>query len=145
MSEYLVVDTCVLVNAERGHPADDPRRRRREAFLAHLATEDAVILLSAKLLAEYNRQLPQTQSDALRRFFETADMPGRSLMNWSKRWGGAERSQARGCGFPAHDDHLLRTALRDGPSTLATEEQALLRTDRCIQRHFDIHVHDPAD
>jgi hypothetical protein len=65
--------------------------------------------------------------------------------NWKRRWSGADQEKARKCMYPREDDHVLRTAIKGNPTTIFSEEKAMLASDACIYRAFEVHVTDPCE
>jgi len=143
-----VIDTQVLVRAN-GQVADDEdlknALRHRLRLLGRILGRELTVLVSAKLLAEYADKVREPRNDWVRAFLELLASPNANVVtNWAD-WPAGRRDAARKCRFPKHDQHLLRTALRDGEATVVTEESALLKTDACIHREFRIHVRKPAE
>jgi hypothetical protein len=147
MTQECVVDTTVLqkVNAPLTHePAERSAFVKRVNLLTQIQQGSMTVLISTKLIAEYERQVRSPRNDHVRLFFELIQDPGRRTFNWRKRWSGADREHARRCRYPREDDHVLRTAIRPGSSTIIfTEEQPMLRADQCVYRRFQVHIHPP--
>lgn len=142
MPEECVIDTSVLPKANAPMTS---RARRRSVFvrridlLVDVQEGRKTVLISEKLLAEYKRKLPSPRNDYIRAFFELVLDPSRRIKNWA-RWPGGDREKARKCGFPAHEDHVLRTAIRPNPSVIVTEDQKMLNADACIYRAFRVQI-----
>lgn len=145
MPDLVVVDTCVLQKANapivvgvKGHS----KFSKRLKLLSRLSRGHLTVMISAKLIAEYRRNVPEPRNDFVRAFFELLAKPSGAVVNWC-RWSGQHRSYARGCRFPHEDDHVLRTAICDSGSTILSEEDRMLVTDACIHRKLRVHVVDP--
>lgn len=146
MVDECVIDTNVLqrANAPLIHePREGSQFRRRLAILERISRGHLIVLWSRQLLAEYTRNIREPRNDQVRVFFEILDRPGRAIMNWYAPWSGNRVDMCRRCRYPEHDDHLLRTAIRPAPSTIFTEENALLGTGRCIYRRFRVRIRCP--
>lgn len=139
-----VIDTDVLqkANAPILSPPG-PMFRRRVALLARIRNGQLVVLMSARVLAEYGQKVREPRNDYVKLFLELASDPRRARMNWVRHWSGKYRSYVSKCRFPHHDLHLLRTAVRPNGATIYTEEGPLLRTDQCIHRYLRVHVAEP--
>jgi hypothetical protein len=145
MSDLVVVDTGVLQKANA--PVDEDVRERskfkkRLDLLARLKQHQLTVLISKKLLAEYQRQVSKPRNDFVRAFYELLTSPGVAVPNWPA-WSGKRRSDASFCRFPREDYHVLRTAICPSGSTILSEEHRMLVTDACIHRKFHVHVIDP--
>lgn len=141
------IDTTVLqkTNAPITQPRAGPQFRRRMTLLGRISDGEIVVLISSKLLQEYQRQIPLPRNDAIKLFFEllSSARSDRVVWSWKPRWSGADREKARDCRFPAEDDHVLRTAIRPRPSFIITEEYRMLTADDCIYRAFGVHIQEP--
>lgn len=140
-----VVDTVVLRKANAPlnvQPRQHREFQRRLGLLIKIAEGKLIVLFSAKLMGEYEKQVPEPRNMYMAAFFALLSTPGRAVQNWSP-WRGRERQNARACRFPCEDDHVLRTALRPNGSTIYTEEHRMLVTDACIHRRFRVHVRKP--
>lgn len=144
MPNEVVIDTTVLVAANKmltAPPRANSKFRRRLDLLAQLRDGVITVLISERLLHEYKRQIPRPRNDFVDAFFKLLLDSG-SAINHYAQWRGGDRDRARYCRFPREDDHVLRTAWRDNPSTILTEEQRMLSADACIYREFRVHIHD---
>lgn len=142
MPEECVIDTTVLQKANAPITVPPSRRSlfvRRIGLLVDVQTGRKTVLISEKLLAEYERKLPSPRNDYIRAFFEIVLDPARRIENWAP-WPGGERQKARKCRFPKHDAHVLRTAIRPDASVILTEDQKMLDADACIYRAFRVHI-----
>lgn len=146
VARHCVIDTMILQKANA--PIRVPLRegsliRGRLNLLRRIQNAELVVLVSKKLLHEYREHVRSPRNDAVTAFFALVAAPDgrRAISNWHTPWSTAEQEKAGKCGFPKHDDHLLRTAiLPDDASTIVTEETRLLKTDDCIYRAFGVHV-----
>lgn len=149
-SRECVIDTMVLQIANTPMTSGVPPRghfKLRLDLLEAISTGRMIILASQRLIAEYQRQLVAPRNETIKVFFEllTGASSNCVVWNWKKRWSLGEQERARHCRYPRHDDHLLRTAIRDNRSaTVVTEESALLNTNDCIYRSFRVHILRPA-
>jgi len=112
---------------------------RRLAVLRGIREGRIVALHSPRLIQEYEQHVKEPRNEFVRAFFELLDDVGRATYNWHP-WTGAVKEKAKKCRFPPEDYHVLRTAIRGNPSTIITEEDRVLRTDRCIYRRLRVHV-----
>jgi len=144
MGERVVVDTGVLqkANAPVGENVRERSKfRKRLELLSSLRQGRFTVLISVKLLAEYQRQVSKPRNDFVRAFFELLNLSG-SKWNWC-RWSGQNRAHAIACRFPREDYHVLRTTVCSTGSTILSEEHRMLVTDQCIHRRLRVHVVDP--
>jgi hypothetical protein len=147
MPQECVVDTMVLQKANAAITVAPGERSRfvvRLKLLQKIQSHQIRVLLSKKLLDEYNRQIKAPRNDYIKTFFELLGSPDFPIWNWKKRWSGGMRNQAAACGFPMEDTHVLRTAIRANPTTIISEENAMLSADACIYLHFRVHIQDIA-
>ena len=145
MHDLVVVDTSVLQKANAPlnvNPGEASKFTKRLHLLSKLKEGHLRALISKKLLAEYQRQVPKPRNHYVRAFFELLYKPDRAVPNWC-RWSGPVRSHACKCRFPREDSHVLRTAVCDTGSTILSEEHRMLITDACIHRRLRVHVIDP--
>jgi hypothetical protein len=139
-----VIDTNVLqkVNAPiTKEPKTKRKFAKRLALLHRIAKRELQVLVSQRLLTEYNNKIIEPRNDAVRMFVELLTAPGGAAQNWHSPWTG-DRDKARKCRFPAHDDHVLRTAIKPGGSTIFTEEGPMLAKAKCIHKEFGVHISD---
>lgn len=147
MADPCVVDTMVLQKANA--PIGEQRKTGRDfgkriALLRSIKDGKIKVLISAKLLAEYQSHVTTPRNEVIRSFLELLTKSGTARWNYAKPWSGAQREKMSRCRFPNEDEHVLRTAVLDGEgSTILTEEGRMLRTDACIHRSFDVHVKNP--
>jgi len=144
MTRECVIDTTVLQKANAAittPPGKQSRFAKRLALLKRIRAGDVTVLFSKRLLTEYQKQVKSPRNDFVKLFFEILDDPGRAVYNWAN-WSGQDREKARRCRFPVEDDHVLRTAIRPHSTTIVTEEERMLQTDRCIYRAFRVHIRD---
>lgn len=144
MPRECVIDTVILQKANAAITRQPRARRlfsRRVELLTQIDAGTVSVLISIRLLIEYQRQIRSPRNEYVKTFFELIDRPGRVIWNWTKRWPGGTRATVRGCRYPGEDVHLLRTAIREGDSEILTEENRLLEVDACIHREFGVHVH----
>lgn len=144
MPEECVIDTTVLqkANAPITKPvASGSMFARRLAVLRDIREGRIVALYSRRLIREYEQHVKEPRNLFVQAFFEvlTANDVSRAIYNWH-RWTGAVKEKAKKCRFPPEDYHVLRTAIRGNPSTIITEEDRMLRTDKCIYRRLRVHV-----
>jgi hypothetical protein len=145
MPDLVVIDTGVLQKANAPldkHPGAQTKFKRRLDLLSRLRLHQLTVLVSNKLLAEYQRQVSTPRNDFIRAFFELLASPGGAVPNWC-RWSGNKRGAASECRFPPEDYHVLRTAICPAGSTILSEEHRMLVTDACIHRRLGVHVIDP--
>jgi hypothetical protein len=145
MPDLVVVDTGVLqmANAPVGEGVRERSKfKKRLDLLFRLKRHQLTVLISKKLLAEYQRQVSKPRNDFIRAFFELLASPGGAVPNWC-RWSGEIRSHASFCRFPREDYHVLRTAICPEGSTILSEEHRMLVTDACIHQRLGVHVIDP--
>ncbi len=145
-----VIDTVILqsANAELTvQPKKSALINKRFELLERIGKRELIALVSERLINEYQNHLREPRNTYIRAFLELLVRPDGTKIkfNWKKRWPTSDQEIARNCGFPKHDDHLLRTAiLADGvKSSILTEEQKLISTDKCIHRTFRVHIHMP--
>lgn len=142
MPSECAIDTTVLQKAN-ATITQRPRRSsqfvRRIRLLLDIQRGKRIPLISRQLLAEYERKVMPPRNDYLRAFFELLAEPQRCVQNWAT-WPSRQRQKARRCRYPQHDDHVLRTAIRPNPTTIVTEDQQMLATDKCIYRSFRVHI-----
>jgi hypothetical protein len=143
----VVIDTVIIQKANarlKNEPGAKRLILRRVRLLQRIQRGEFRALKSRTLIAEYRRQLPEPRNDFVRAFLELIDHPTRSMLNWKPRWSGADREAARGCRFPAEDDHVLRTAIQKAAvTTIFSEEARMIGADACIYRRFGVHIRDP--
>ena len=143
MPRECVIDTTILqkANAPLTHA---PRVRslfvKRLRLLRRIASGHLKVLISRKLLSEYQRQIREPRNDHIMAFLALLDDPTRAAHNWAKSWSGNHRQKARKCRYPREDDHVLRTAVGPKRSTIFTEEACMLAADECIYRNFRVHI-----
>jgi len=149
MPEECAIDTSVLQKAnalvtKRPRPTSVFARRIR--LLRDVFAGRRTVLISRRLLAEYRSKLPSPRNDVILAFFAFLADPARPnrIENWP-RWRGSDREKARKCRFPAHDNHVLRTAIRPNRSAIITEDSRMLQADKCIYRDFRVHIVDIVD
>jgi hypothetical protein len=142
----VVIDTMILQKANAPltkAPGEASLFRRRLRLLQRIQDGDLTALKSAPLIAEYRRQVAEPRNDFVRVFLDLIDHPTRSILNWKKRWSGADHEARRKCRFPREDVHVLRTAIRqDTETTIYSEEHRIIVSDGCIYRAFRVHVRD---
>ena len=148
MPPEVTLDTTVLRRANvelQGNRAAATLLARRLALLQRIRTRQICVLISSHLVEEYRQQLFPVQNDFVRAFIELATRPDGKhvVINWKVPWSGGDRSRARRCRYPTEDDHVLRTAIRDQPSVIYTEEGRMLNVDACVYREFRVHIQEP--
>jgi hypothetical protein len=148
MPEQVAIDTTVLVGAnitQTPEPAESALQAARLALIQRIQGHQAAVLISAKLVAEYRKQITTYRNDSVRLFFELLTKPDGShvILNWRTPWGHAELARARACRFPKEDLHVLRTAVRDDRTTLYSEEGRVLAAHPCIRKKFDVVISTP--
>lgn len=137
----IAVDTTVLVNANQPITADPKKGSvfdRRLLLLNQLRNGKLIALISKRLLAEYEKQIPKPRNDFLIAFFQIIDSK-KCVENYAS-WTHDRRAKARKCRYPQEDDHVLRTALRDHPTELVSDEKRMLRSGKCIKREFRVNI-----
>jgi hypothetical protein len=140
-----VIDTMVLQKANApitNQPRERSRFMLRLKLLQKVQSRAIRVLISRQLLAEYNRQITVPRNDFIKAFFELLSSPDVPVWNWKTPWSGQMRNQAARCRFPKEDTHVLRTAIRDHPTHIISEEDRMLAADPCIYRHFSVHIQD---
>lgn len=139
-----VVDTNILQKANAPLKSDPKTKRkflRRLQLLQQVLDRHQTVLISQRLLTEYQSKIQEPRNDYVRLFLEILTHPAGAVWNWHSPWTGG-RQKARDCRFPAHDDHVLRTAIRPNDSTIFTEELPMLKLDKCLHQKFGVHVRD---
>ena len=139
-----VIDTNVLQKANaplENEPKAKRKFARRIALLDRIGRRQLQLLISTRLLTEYSSKIQEPRNEFIRMFMELLTAPGGAQRNWHSPWTGAS-GKARMCRFPSHDDHVLRTAIAPGGSTIYTEEAQMLATDTCIYRTFRVRISD---
>jgi len=142
MPDECAIDTTVLQKANATistPPRPNALFVRRINLLVDIQEGRIRVLISRRLLAEYEQKLPSPRNDFVRAFFELLADPRRRIENWAN-WPGRDREKARKCRYPEEDDHVLRTAIRPRTSTIVTEERRMLKADECIYRAFRVHI-----
>ena len=138
-----VLDTTILqkANALLSHePSAASLFIRRLRLLQSFVSGERTALISRRLIIEYRRQIPTPRNDFVSAFLSILARPGGAELNWDKSWS-SHRESARRCRFPPEDYHVLRTAiLEDYESVVFTEEDRMLRTNRCVHRRLGVHV-----
>ncbi len=140
MAKESVIDTNVLVNANKpitARPRKGSLFAKRIELLEDIKKGKWTVLYSNRLLAEYAQHVNSPNNDFIVTFFKL--LLDRGIANWAN-WPRGAMEKARKCRYPKHDDHVLRTAIRPGSSTIITEEERLIRTDACIYRNFGVHI-----
>lgn len=150
--EPCVVDTMVLRKANAPlstDPIEGRSFKKRLALLKRIRGGELQLLLSARLVREYQEQVLTPRNDFVQEFMATAlaalSDPGstKARLNWPQ-WPGGRKDAQNQCRFPNEDTHVLRTAYCDGDSsTIFTEEARMLPADACIYRSFRVHITDP--
>ena len=148
MPEEVAIDTTVLVRAnitQTLEPSAAALQAARLALLQRIQDHRAAVLISARLVAEYRRQITTYKNESVRLFFDLLTQPAGShvIWNWRTPWGHAERARALACEFPHHDLHVLRTAVRDGRTTMYSEDGRVLAAHPCIRSEFDVMISEP--
>ena len=144
----VTIDTTVIFRANVPLTGDRASARllsKRLALLRRLQSRDLVAFMSPSLLDEYVRQILPAKNEVTKAFLDLVASPDgtRVIWNWKNSWSGGERARARACRYPAEDDHVLRTAIRDTPTTIYTEETRMLQANRCVYREFRVHIVEP--
>ena len=142
MARECVIDTEVLVKANQ--PITTRARKgslfaKRIGLLEDIHKGKWTVLYSEKLVAEYGKHVKALKNDFVEVFFAILANPRGAILNYAA-WPGRDREKARKCRYPQHDDHVLRTAIRPGSSTIITEEEKMIRADACIYRNFGVHI-----
>jgi hypothetical protein len=148
MPEEAALDTTVLRRANvplEGTRASATLLARRLSLLQRTCRKEMCVLISTRLLHEYADQIKSAQNDFVKAFIELVTRPdgGHVVLNWKTPWSGGERDRARRCRYPLEDHHVLRTAIRDQPTTIYSEEGRMLGADACIYREFRVHITEP--
>jgi len=146
--EELTIDTTVLV---RANVTLTPAREAATLLAARLGllqrvnARQAAVLISMRLANEYARRLRNYRNEVVRAFLDLVTRPDGShvVLNWRSPWTRADRARVHECRFPAEDSHVLRTAVRDHPTTIYSEEERMLRAQACIRRHFLVRISRP--
>jgi hypothetical protein len=146
--DEVTLDTTVLRRANialQGDRITATRLARRITLLHRIQARQVCLLISTRLAVEYRDQLLPVQNEFIRAFLDLATRPDghHVVMNWKESWSGGDRDRARNCRYPAEDDHVLRTAIRDQPTTIYTEEGRMLSVDACIYQEFGVHIREP--
>ena len=142
-SDEVVVDTTVLVGANSiltERPKSNSKFQRRLNLLTKIRKGSFAVLISEKLLQEYQEKIPMPRNDFVIAFFKIIDSKG-AISNYSQ-WRHNDIAKARECRYPRHDDHILRTAWRDHPTTIVTEDGRMLGSGDCIYREFRVRIQD---
>lgn len=142
MAEECAFDTTVLQKANAEITVPPPPSSvfvRRINLLLDVQEGRKTVLISRRLLVEYEQKLPSPRNDFIRAFFELLADPARRIENWVN-WPGRHREKARKCRYPSEDDHVLRTAIRPNPSVIVSEEKRMLDANSCIYRAFRVHI-----
>lgn len=118
---------------------------RRLTLLQRIRGKQICLLISQRLVQEYLDQLIPIQNDFVKAFLEIMTRPDghHVVLNWKPTWSGGEQSRARKCRYPAEDDHVLRTAIRDHSTLIYTEEDRMIKADACIYKEFRVHIQEP--
>src|SRR5258706_14631690 len=146
MPTEVALDTTVVfkANVPLTLGREGARLARRLNLLRQIRHREVVVLVSLRLLHEYVQQV-KPHNEFTKAFLELATSPDGShvILNWKNSWSGDERSRARQCRYPAEDVHVLRTAIRETPTTIYTEEARMLAANTCIFRAFGVHIAEP--
>jgi hypothetical protein len=140
----VVVDTVVIQSSNASliqTPHAGRKITRRLELLRQIRDGEVTLLYSKRLVREYLERVPAPRNEYVRAFFEIITTGRRAVANWHTPWMG-DRQKARDCRYPAHDDHVLRTAIRLDPTTIFTEEAAMLGAGTCIYREFRVRIQD---
>jgi hypothetical protein len=143
MPRECVIDTVILQKANATitrEPRPAALFRRRLALLTEIANGTRQLLISQRLLTEYEQRIPSPRNDFIRAFFELVQQPDRVIWNWKRPWSGNDRATMRRCRYPGEDEHVLRTAIRDRQSVIFSEENRMCRADVCVFRNFRVHI-----
>ena len=148
MPEELAIDTSVLVRANITQTPDRAAatlQAARLSLLRRIQNHQAAVLISQRLAAEYGQRITTYKNEFVRLFFDLVTKPDGThvIMNWRTPWGHAELARADACRFPAEDRHVLRTAVRDGRTTIYSEEGRVLAAHPCIRKEFDVVISAP--
>jgi hypothetical protein len=143
------VDTSVLVNANVKQTSDHTEAVRQAArllLLQRVQSQQAAVLISRQLVAEYKRKITSFENDYVRLFLELLTNPDGShiIPNWRTPWTRSDIARMYECRFPYEDDHVLRTAARGHRTTLYSEERRILGANaRCVRKHFGVDINEP--
>lgn len=140
--DEVAVDTSILVGANSlltTPPRPGSKFQRRLNLLSRIRSGDVAVLISKRLLQEYRTTIPRPRNDFVVAFFKAVVDSTNAISNYAP-WPGGDRSRARKCRYPQHDDHVLRTAWRDRPTTIVTEDGPMLRAGECIFREFRVRI-----
>ncbi len=139
--EY-VIDTCVLQKAN-APLMETPRPKsgfaRRLALLKRVREGEVRVVVSNRLVTEYQKQIPSPRNDFIQAFIALLLQPDAVVFNWSD-WRGSDDEKAGECRFPNEDKHVLRTANGRPKIAILTEEKRMLDADDCVYREFRVHV-----
>ena len=137
----IAIDTTVLVNSNQPLitvPKQGSLFQRRLLLLGQIRDGKRMVLISKRLLAEYDKQIPKPRNDFLIAFFQIIDLR-KCVVNYAS-WTHDRRAKARKCRYPKEDDHVLRTALRDHSTEIVSEEKRMLQSGKCIKREFRVSI-----
>src|SRR6266516_5994799 len=101
-----VVDTMVLRRANvtiARAGVMRPLLAARLQLMRDIAAGRVRVLISPKLIHEYERHIQPPYRDLVRVFFDLIVMGGRAVPNWCTRWSGASADRARRCRFRRED------------------------------------------
>jgi len=115
---------------------------KRVSLLRRIGSGELTALISEPLLHEYRKQVRESKTDFVQAFIAIVSDPQRRVFNWAP-WSGGHREKAQKCRFPAHDIHVLRTAIRPNASAIVTEDYPMLKSHRCILREFRVSIVSP--
>jgi hypothetical protein len=137
-----VLDTNVLQKANATistEPRHNSKFVRRVDLLQRVAEGTFVVMYSARLIGEYDRHIKEPRNDYVKAFLEILSKSAER--NWHGVWR-SDREAARKCKYPAHDDHVLRTAIHPEGCHLFSEENGILASAACIKSKFDVSISD---
>lgn len=149
MPNEVALDTTVLRRANvelEGTRAAATLMAKRLALLTRIRKGEISVLVSLRLVHEYLDQVRPSKNEYIRAFLEIVTRPDGKhvILNWKGRWSGGERARVARCRYPNEDHHVLRTAIRPDPSVIYSEEDRMLRADKCIYREFQVHIKKPS-
>ena len=139
-----VYDTQVVVLANARVTKHMSERQRSRCSVLRLAIEGQVVALhSPRLDNEYVKHLQGRQlNDIVQAFIRTVDTYGKSNYRPLEHH---ERSILRDCRFPAHDEHLVKTAKGVADAAIVADEGPALASATCVKNGLGLAILSPRD
>jgi len=146
LRNYCVIDARIIgyANSSVGKHISEAQKARWELLQA-IWDRNVLLVKNDALLQEYLPLLKSgVHNDYVKSFVSVVSDPSRTVQN-ERSLRRHELVKSRSCGFPKHDEQLLKAAKGLDNCMIAAEEQKHLRAAACMKRKLGFKIRYPKD